>query len=233
MSFCFSHDHSNLIKWLYNNRSHIERIEDMTDSRNTLTSRQRQALQTRERLLEAGRTIFLQHGFQKATISQIIKTARTGYGTAYVYFKNKDELLIVLMEELMDQFFKVAKLPFEPTTKIEAYNMITRQVSLFLTLSLEEREMMKVVKEAIGISAEVEQKWIEIRERFIHRISHDIKFAQSNDLAKQHLDPVLVAKGWFYSNEMFMWELIGQEGNYSIEEVIDHLVTIYTSGLYN
>lgn len=204
----------------------------MADSINTLSSRQRQALQTRERLLEAGRTIFLEQGFQRATISQIIKKARTGYGTAYVYFKNKDELLIVLMEELMHQFYKVAELPFEPTTKEEAYNMITRQVSLFLTLSIEEKEMMKIVKEAIGISAEVEQKWIVIRERFIHRISHDIKFAQSNALAKQDLNPLLVAKGWFYSNEMFMWELIGHEGNYSIEEVIDHLATIYTSGLY-
>jgi AcrR family transcriptional regulator len=217
---------------LYNNRSHLERVENMANSINTLSSRQRQALKTRERLLEAGRTIFLEQGFQRATISQIIKKARTGYGTAYVYFKNKDELLIVLMEELMHQFYKVAELPFEPTTKEEAYNMITRQVSLFLTLSIEEKEMMKIVKEAIGISAEVEQKWIVIRERFIQRISHDIKFAQSNALAKQDLNPLLVAKGWFYSNEMFMWELIGQEGNYSIEEVINHLATIYTSGLY-
>jgi AcrR family transcriptional regulator len=211
----------------------MERIENMTDSINRLSSRQRQALQTRQRLLEAGRTIFLEQGFQRATISQIIKKARTGYGTAYVYFKNKDELLIVLMEELMDQFFKVAELPFEPITKEEAYNMITRQVNLFLTLSIEEKEMMKIVKEAIGISSAVEQKWIEIRERFIHRISHDIEYAQSNALAKQHLEPLLVAKGWFYSNEMFMWELIGHESNYSIEEVIDHLATIYTSGLYN
>jgi AcrR family transcriptional regulator len=204
----------------------------MTNSINTLSSRQRQALQTRNRLLEAGRVIFLQYGFQKATISQIIKKARTGYGTAYVYFKNKDELLVILMEELMDQFYKVAELPFEPTTKKEAYDMITKQVNLFLTLSIEQRDMMKIVREAIGVSAEVEQKWEEIRERFIQRISQDITFAQSNSLAKQNLNPLLVAKGWFYANEMFMWELVSHESKYSIEEVIEHLATIYTSGLY-
>jgi AcrR family transcriptional regulator len=204
----------------------------MTNSLNTLSSRQRQALETRKRLLEAGRATFLQYGFQKATISQIIKKARTGYGTAYVYFKNKDELLIILMEELMDQFYKVAELPFEPATKKEAYDMITKQVKLFLSLSIEEREMMKIFREAIGVSAEIEQKWEKIRERFIHRISHDITFAQANGLAKDHLDPLLVAKGWFYANEMFMWELVSHETTHSIEEVIQHLTTIYTSGLY-
>jgi hypothetical protein len=34
------------------------------------------------------------------TITQIIKHAETGYGTAYVYFKNKDDLLISLMEDV-------------------------------------------------------------------------------------------------------------------------------------
>jgi AcrR family transcriptional regulator len=205
----------------------------MTDSINTLSSRQRQALQTRKKLLEAGRTIFLQSGFQKATISQIIKKARTGYGTAYVYFKNKDELFIVLIEELMGQFFKIAEFQFEPATKKEAYERITKQVRLFLTLSIEERDLMKIVKEAIGVSSEVQKKWEEIRERFILRISQDIRFSQSNSLAKQNLNPTLVAKGWFYTNEMFMWEIVSHETNYSIEEVIEHLATIYTSGLYN
>lgn len=205
----------------------------MTSSNKTLSTRQRQALETRKKLLEAGRDIFLHYGFQKATITQIIKQARTGYGTAYVYFNNKDELFIELMEELMDRFYKVAELSFKPTSKEEAYDMITNQVRLFLTLSIDDREMMKVVKEAIGVSWEIEQKWEQIRERFILRISEDILFAQSNSLAKQNLDPLLVAKGWFYANEMFMWELVHHETNYSIEEVIQHLTTIYTSGLYN
>ncbi|WP_025026269.1 TetR/AcrR family transcriptional regulator [Caldalkalibacillus mannanilyticus] len=204
----------------------------MTNSINSLSARQRQAIQTRQKLLEAGRDIFLQHGFHKATISQIIKQARTGYGTAYVYFKNKDQLFSVLMEELMGQFYQVAELPFEPRTKEEAYTMISHQVHLFLSLAFKEREMMKVVKEAIGISSEVEKQWIQIRKKFILRISQDISYAQSKGLAKQQLDPLLIAKGWFYSNEMFMWDLIQLEKEDSIEEVIHHLTTIYTSGLY-
>ncbi|OJH16393.1 TetR family transcriptional regulator, partial [Bacillus obstructivus] len=68
-----------------------------------LTKRQMKALQTRENLLKAGRAVFLENGFQKATMTQINKMAHTGYGTAYVYFRNKDELFVELMETIMQK----------------------------------------------------------------------------------------------------------------------------------
>ncbi|MDC3413994.1 TetR/AcrR family transcriptional regulator [Aquibacillus sp. 3ASR75-11] len=196
------------------------------------TNRQQQAIQTKKKLLKAGREVFLQSGFQKTTISQIIKTANTGYGTAYVYFKNKNDLFIELMEELMIKFYEIAEKPFEPTTRENAHEMIANQVNLFLSLAVKEREMMQIVKEAIGVSEEVNQEWKNIQERFIKRIAQDIHYAQSQNLAKQNLDPTLVARGWFYSNEMFMWELVDNESHHSMDEIIRHLTIIYTSGLY-
>ncbi|MCM3707992.1 MULTISPECIES: TetR/AcrR family transcriptional regulator [Cytobacillus] len=204
----------------------------MKNSIDQLPARQQQALKTRQKLLKAGKEVFLENGFQKATISQVIKKAETGYGTAYVYFKNKDELFITLMEDLMNQFYKVAEMPFKPQAKEVAYENIKRQVRLFLQLALDERNMMKVVKEAIGVSPEIEEKWYGIRERFIERISVDIRYAQSQKLAKENLDPVLTARGWFYSNEMFMWELVMNEEKYQIDDVIVNLTRMYTGGLY-
>ncbi|KML41704.1 MULTISPECIES: TetR/AcrR family transcriptional regulator [Cytobacillus] len=204
----------------------------MKNSIDQLPARQQQALKTRQKLLQAGKEVFLENGFQKATISQMIKKAKTGYGTAYVYFKNKDELFITIMDDLMNQFYEVAEMPFKPQAKEEAYENIKKQVRLFLQLALDERDMMKVVKEAIGISPEIEEKWYGIRERFIERISVDIRYAQSQRLAKENLDPALTARGWFYSNEMFMWELVMNQEKYQIDDVIVNLTRMYTGGLY-
>jgi len=77
---------------------------------NQLSKRQLQALQTRENILNAGRIIFLEKGFQKATMTQINELAETGYGTAYLYFRNKDELFTVLMENIMRKMYEVADL---------------------------------------------------------------------------------------------------------------------------
>lgn len=204
----------------------------MANESDNLSARERQAVQTRKNLLDAGRFTFLENGFQKTTVSQIIKKANTGYGTAYVYFKNKDELFIILMEEVMEKFYEVAEQPFGPTSKDEAHQLITEQVRLFLTLAVEEGEMMKVVKEAIGFSVDVEQRWDMIRERFIERISLDINYSQKKGLANPSFHPKLVARGWFYANEMFMWDFVQGKNFSSKDEVIQNLAYLYTDGLY-
>lgn len=209
--------------------------EEMGDNQREdkpLSARQRQALQTRQKLLEAGYAVFLEQGFQKATISQIIKKAETGYGTAYVYFQNKDELFVEVMDDVMKRFYEVAEFPFFPETKEEAYEMIAHQVGRFLELAQLHRPIMRVVKEGIGISPLVEKRWREIRERFIERIAQDIRYAQQKELARQDLDALLVARGWFYANEMFMWYMVEEESPPPLEEIVKNLTGLYTGGLY-
>jgi AcrR family transcriptional regulator len=198
-----------------------------------LSHRQRQAMHTRQKLLEAGYAVFLEQGFQKATISQIIKRAETGYGTAYVYFQNKDELFAEVMDDVMKRFYEVAEFPFDPRTSGEAYALIAHQVRCFLELALKEKGIMRVVKEGIGSSPLVEKRWRQIRERFIKRIAQDIQYVQTKGLAKKELDPFLVARGWFYANEMFMWHLVEEDDPPALEDVIANLTAIYTGGLYH
>ncbi|RST77366.1 TetR/AcrR family transcriptional regulator [Siminovitchia acidinfaciens] len=202
------------------------------DGSEQLSKRQLQALQTRENLLNAGRTVFLENGFQKATMTQINKLAHTGYGTAYVYFKNKDDLFTELMETIMQKMYKVAALPFKPRTKEEALAQILEQTRLFMQSALEEKEVMKVVKEAIGVSAIVEDKWNSIRARFIAGITKDIEFVQKSGLAKKNFDATLIAKGWFYMNEQMMWQLVLGEIEQDLDAVAENLTALYTGGLY-
>ncbi|MBM7714092.1 AcrR family transcriptional regulator [Bacillus thermophilus] len=197
-----------------------------------LTKRQMKALQTRENLLKAGRAVFLENGFQKATMTQINKMAHTGYGTAYVYFRNKDELFVELMETIMQKMYEVADLPFRPKTKEEAFSQIQKQTQLFLKAALEEKAIMQIVKEAIGASEIVSEKWNNIRTRFINGITTDIDFVQKTGLARPDLDASLIAKGWFYMNEQLMWDLVLEEVDGDFEKVAVNLVKLYTGGLY-
>ncbi|UOE93098.1 TetR/AcrR family transcriptional regulator [Alkalihalobacillus sp. LMS39] len=196
------------------------------------TKRQLQAIETKQKLVKAAKEVFFEQGFQKSTIQQIIKQAETGYGTAYVYFKNKDDFLVEIMQETMEQFYKVATMPFTPSSKAEAEQLIGNQVKLFLTLALENKDLMKLLKEAIGVSPEVEEHWLTIRNRFIENITKDIQYAQDKALANAELLPSIVARSWFYTNEMFMWELVS--GNtQNIDDIVSHMTILYTRGLYN
>ncbi|EJS68880.1 TetR/AcrR family transcriptional regulator [Bacillus cereus] len=198
----------------------------------TLSTRKHRSLETKQKLLHSGYTIFIKNGFQKATITQIIKHAETGYGTAYVYFKNKDALLIVLMEDVMNRFYDIAERSFSPKTKLEACDMIQSQVRAFLQLAEEERAILQVVEEAIGVSGEIYQKWNEIRERFIKSITQDITHSQESGLAQPELNKEIVARGWFAMNETFLWTIVQNNNEIELEEIVYTLTEMYTTGLY-
>src|SRR4030067_1004010 len=55
----------------------------------------------RDRILRAAIKIFSQKGFFNSKVSDIAQAAGVADGTIYLYFKNKDDLLISLFEEKM------------------------------------------------------------------------------------------------------------------------------------
>ncbi|WP_223589294.1 TetR/AcrR family transcriptional regulator [Neobacillus bataviensis] len=203
----------------------------MTDEK-VIDKRHLRSIKTREKLLEAAKEVFLEEGFHKATISQMIKKANIGYGTAYVHFEGKEDILIVLMENVMEKFYEIAEVSFLPKTKKEAMEIILEQATAFLKMAETERNLMQVFEQAIGISTAISNKWKAIREKFIQRISEDIAYAQENGLARPELNHKLAARGWFFTNEMYLWEIVRNEHLDTVEEVAKTITAIYTRGLY-
>lgn len=189
-------------------------------------------MKTRYKIVNAAHHVFLREGFQQKTIKQIIEQAKTGYGTAYGQFKGKDNLLIIVMEDVMNKFFDVAHISFLPSTKEEAKGIILDQVLEFLKITDTEREIMKVFSEGIGISATVNDKWEEIRQGFIQSITKDITYSQVKGLARTDLKAELVARSWFFSNEMYQWEIVFNKNKSPLEEIALTLTTIVAPYLY-
>jgi AcrR family transcriptional regulator len=213
-------------------RTYIEEDQQAVNMKEGIDKRHLRSILTKEKLLQAAKEIFLQEGFQKATISQIIKKAKVGYGTAYVHFEGKDDILIILMEDVMEQFYKIAETPFSPASKEEAEQIIQKQAQAFLKLAEKERRMMQVFEQAIGISPAASNKWKEIREKFIQRISKDVAYSQKNGLARTGLSCELVARGWFFTNEMYLWEIVRNEHQASVEDIASTITAVYASGIY-
>jgi len=132
----------------------------------------------------------------------------------------------------MNRFYDIAERSFSPQTKLEACDMIQSQVRAFLQLAEEERDILQVVEEAIGLSKEITQKWDEIRERFIKSITQDISYSQESGLAQPELNKEIVARGWFAMNEMFLWTIVQNDKELELEEIVHTLTVMYTTGLY-
>ncbi len=84
-------------------------------------------------ILEAGIRVFAQKGFSAATIKDVAKAAKVAAGTVYLYYKNKDDLLIQCMHELMDKTMHEIKLEAaQETDPIERlYKFILKHIEHF------------------------------------------------------------------------------------------------------
>lgn len=60
----------------------------------------------RRRILDAAVTVFAQNGFYNAKVSQIAKEAGVADGTIYLYFKNKEDILIQVFIDSMDEILR-------------------------------------------------------------------------------------------------------------------------------
>ncbi len=113
----------------------------------------------RERLLQAAIKLFARDGFFKAKVEEVAKMAGVATGTTYLYFKNKDDLLISIFEEQMTPIIEEMKVALSelssPIEKVLAYiarhfEMVERNPDLALLLIVELRQSNKFLHDYSG-----------------------------------------------------------------------------------
>lgn len=95
----------------------------------------------RDKILIAAREVFTSQGYEHATIEQIAQKAELGLGTAYNYFKSKEELFILSMAENMADTTE---------TNLEDITYATRSVDEIVT-----DEIMKHIKKMNWVNKKI------------------------------------------------------------------------------
>lgn len=66
-------------------------------------------IERRQRVLRISRELFAQQGYQETTLDQIAKQARIGKGIIYRYFGNKEDLLVAVFADSIEQIQNAGK----------------------------------------------------------------------------------------------------------------------------
>ena len=69
----------------------------------------REKLARQQAILDAARECFFKDGFEATTISQIAQNVELSTGTLYLYFKNKEEIYVSILEEGLDILYALMK----------------------------------------------------------------------------------------------------------------------------
>ncbi len=107
-------------------------------------------------ILNAAKHVFAMEGFYNSKVSEIAREAHVADGTIYLYFKNKDDILISLFEEELNRIIMSVKSKLEnivdPREKIIAFcdnhlSIIESDRALAEVIQVELRQSNKFMRE--------------------------------------------------------------------------------------
>ncbi len=182
------------------------------------------------RILDAAVRVFAQKGFFKARISDIAKGAGVADGTVYLYFKNKDDILIQVFEVNLDRILKELHLELSvlpgPLEKLERW--FRYQVELFQS----SKELIEVLI-------------VEIRQshRFMKEYTPNLYFAYLDILGSvleegkekgvfvETLDASILKYAIYGAIEEVALRWVLKGGAFDISRAIDGLFLVWLEGI--
>lgn len=117
----------------------------------------------RQHILEASIQVIAENGYYKSQVSRIAKAAGVADGTIYLYFNNKEDLLISLFEEIMTTFVEEAKRAMEHDNNVKEhlrtlivhhFQHLGSRPQLALLTQLELRQSQAILRRKISVILE-------------------------------------------------------------------------------
>lgn len=97
----------------------------------------------RERILRGAIKVFARKGFYATRVSEIAKAAGVADGTIYLYFKNKDDVLVCIFEDRITRLLEVLRREVSESSSFE--ERMRRIVGLQLGLLEGQRDLAEVI----------------------------------------------------------------------------------------
>ena len=186
---------------------------------------------TKNLILEKASDLICEHGFVKASIRDIVKAVKITNSAVYVHFKNKDEILYTIIEEigssLLETLSSVIKDHEDPLECL--YHMIFAQVSLLKT----NRKGVKIyLEEQYQLPEQLRKK-----ARKQHRDIYDIYYNKLCEIEKKkpgvfrNIDKT-VATFTIFATMNWAYRWYREDGELSLEDVAVQLIDILFYGIF-
>lgn len=183
------------------------------------------------RIMEAATRVFARKGFYNSTISDIAKAAEVAEGTIYLYFKNKDDLLISIFEHSMDLFIQEAGRELEglsdPKEKLKRFlalhlDLVQKNPDLAQVLQIELRQSSKFMKEYEG------GKFSE----YLNVVRSILEEGQLKGIFRNDLEPRILRRAIFgMVDELALEWLLMAKKKYSLDQCAEQVLNMIVRGI--
>ena len=184
------------------------------------------------RILEAAVKVFAEQGFFQSTISQIAKEAGVADGTIYLYFKNKEDILVQFFSYKARQVFaRFREEVDEADTAVDKLrNLIHRHLEEFQN----DRNMAMVYRaETHQNSRLVEEQIKEMSKMYLDIVSEIVEQGQEEGAIRRDLYLGLVKRFILGAVDEVINTWLHTGSNYDLATMADPLVDLFMRGIGN
>ena len=183
------------------------------------------------RIIQAATRIFARKGFYQAKVSEIAREAGVADGTIYLYFENKDDILISLFEEQMKGVLKNMR------ARVSAQKHPVGKLEQFALGHLQLIEQNKDMAEIIQVELRQSSKFMKSYKneqfaRYLDLIAEIIHDGQARGVFHPHIVPDLAKRAIFGAlDEMSRHWVLSSRRKYDIETAAKQISDYFLYGL--
>jgi TetR/AcrR family fatty acid metabolism transcriptional regulator len=191
-----------------------------------------QRIGKRSRITDAAIEVFAQKGFHQARVSDIARLAGVADGTIYLYFKNKEDLLLSVFEEKMDELIEGLD---EALTGVEnPVERIQRFARFHFKMVRENRSTAEVLQVELRLSNKFlkeyrpEKLWA-----YLGRFAQILKDGQAEGIFREDADPFVMMWAFFGAlDELAMQYVLSRKADlFSLDDAAAAVADVFIRGL--
>jgi TetR/AcrR family fatty acid metabolism transcriptional regulator len=196
-----------------------------------LNQDKKKASDKHRRIIEAAVKVFAKNGFYNSKVSEIARAASVADGTIYLYFQNKDDILISLFEEEMARVLARVRLVVEkevhPAAKLERFALA------HLSLVEENQEMAEIIQVELRQSSKFMRGYDNVQfGQYLDLISQIIREGQAQGVFRSDIMPGIAKRAFFGAlDEMSRYWVLATGKKYSVATAARQISSFFLRGM--
>ncbi|MBN1635410.1 MAG: TetR/AcrR family transcriptional regulator [Deltaproteobacteria bacterium] len=181
-------------------------------------------------ILEAAKLVFSREGFYNSKVSEIAREAHVADGTIYLYFKNKDDILISLFEDELTRIINTVK------AELETIDDPREKLVMFCDNHLTMVESDRYLAEVIQVELRQSNKFMrEYKNKhflaYLNIIADIVQQGQEKGIFKKDIKPDIAARAVFGSlDELSTFLVTGKRKRYDVHDVVKMVGNFFLQG---
>lgn len=196
-----------------------------------LAEERKPAVGKRLKIIDAAKTVFSRQGFYNSTVADVAHEADVADGTIYLYFKNKDDLLISIFEQCMDMFIESAVKEMEDAR--DARQKLEKFIALHLKLVQKNQDLAQVIQIELRQSSKFMKEYANEKFfQYLEIVQGILEEGQKSGVFRKGSDPVILKRAIFGAvDEMALEWVLMKKKRYTMEEAASQLSRMFIEGL--